>query len=217
MSRWSWQPTSRRLERRLFGWLFAASLLPALAILLVAVWAGGRALEATGSLGPWESVASSGRALFERIDAQEEAVPADVRRAADSHRERVSASLSLARRWSFLGSRAAAALPVLVLVLVAVLAGLALVASRRIARGLTRPIQELVGWAEALGREEALPPIGPDEGRSVREVVVLRRALRRAADDREAARRRALEAERTRAWGEMARRVAHEMKNPLTP
>src|SRR5690606_11201349 len=30
-------------------------------------------------------------------------------------------------------------------------------------------------------------------------------------------RARALEAERMRAWGEMARRVAHEMKNPLTP
>src|SRR5690606_6918899 len=28
---------------------------------------------------------------------------------------------------------------------------------------------------------------------------------------------RALETERVRAWGEMARRVAHEMKNPLTP
>jgi signal transduction histidine kinase len=41
--------------------------------------------------------------------------------------------------------------------------------------------------------------------------------LRRAADEIEAGRRRSLEAERTRAWGEMARRVAHEMKNPLTP
>jgi two-component system nitrogen regulation sensor histidine kinase NtrY len=41
--------------------------------------------------------------------------------------------------------------------------------------------------------------------------------MRDAAGEIEAGRRRGLELERTRAWGEMARRVAHEMKNPLTP
>jgi nitrogen fixation/metabolism regulation signal transduction histidine kinase len=46
---------------------------------------------------------------------------------------------------------------------------------------------------------------------------VLREALYAAAARIEESRTRALEAERVRAWGEMARRVAHEMKNPLTP
>jgi signal transduction histidine kinase len=51
----------------------------------------------------------------------------------------------------------------------------------------------------------------------VREVRRLRAAARRAAVELGEARRRALEVERVRVWGEMARRVAHEMKNPLTP
>jgi signal transduction histidine kinase len=41
--------------------------------------------------------------------------------------------------------------------------------------------------------------------------------MRRASAEILAGRERELEAERTRSWGEMARRVAHEMRNPLTP
>ena len=45
----------------------------------------------------------------------------------------------------------------------------------------------------------------------------LRQSLRRASLELLAGRERALQQERIRAWGEMARRIAHEMKNPLTP
>src|SRR5690606_37656252 len=107
--------------------------------------------------------------------------------------------------------------PGLALGLALVIAGLALAASRRVARGLARPIGELAEWAGRLAREEPLPEPSVNEAREVAEVRALRAAFRRAESELADARRRALSAERVRIWGEMARRVAHEMKNPLTP
>ena len=46
---------------------------------------------------------------------------------------------------------------------------------------------------------------------------MLRRRMRTMARELAAARERALEAERAEAFREAARRVAHELKNPLTP
>jgi nitrogen fixation/metabolism regulation signal transduction histidine kinase len=93
----------------------------------------------------------------------------------------------------------------------------ALFISRRLARELSRPIQDLASWTERIAQEQPLPPKLPAEAREVTEVQALRQSLRRAADELHLARERALQQERMRAWGEMARRVAHEMKNPLTP
>jgi nitrogen fixation/metabolism regulation signal transduction histidine kinase len=88
---------------------------------------------------------------------------------------------------------------------------------RRLAVQLARPILELSGWAEQMARGETLPAARMQEQHEVREVRALRAAMRVASVQIGEARTRAIEAERVRAWGEMARRVAHEMKNPLTP
>lgn len=206
----------RSLEGRLFGRLFVMALVPTLLVLLGGVWLGARVLDLAGSLGPWEQVAESGKDL---LDVLSPATLADARvaAAASRHRAQLSESLVLARRWAYLGQRAEASLPVVAVVLAMVLALAALLVSRRLARQLARPIAELVGWAGLLAHEAPLPGPAPDEAGELREIAVLRAALRRAAEERERARARALEAERTRVWGEMARRVAHEMKNPLTP
>ncbi|HEY8484031.1 MAG TPA: HAMP domain-containing sensor histidine kinase [Longimicrobiales bacterium] len=207
---------SRGFERRLFGWLWALTLAPALVVLVVSAWVWAESLDLLGTLGPWGQVAESGRALVEAARGAAEEDPA-LAEALARHHEELSASVLLASRWAFLGRRAQAVLPFLVVGLGVGLGVVALAVSRRLARDLARPIQELVEWAERLGREEPLPERGPAESRDVREVRALREALRRAAEDLAQARRRALEAERVRAWGELARRVAHEMKNALTP
>ena len=92
------------------------------------------------------------------------------------------------------------------------------VASRvagHLSRNLSRPLQELVGWTERIGRREPLPVTPPRRGAP--EFEVLRRRMRDMAAELETARARELEAERASALRESARQVAHELKNPLTP
>lgn len=204
-------PRERTLERRLFGWILGLTLLPALLILAVGGWALATSLDLAGALGPWEQVASSGREVVELAEPGADPV---LQAALDRHRAALSGSLTQARRWSFLGTRFLEALPFLVLGVALLLLALAWAASRKMARQLARPIRDLVQVAERLGSEQPLPP---PIRRTVREVRVLDDTLRRSAAQLAAARERALSAERLRVWGEMARRVAHEMKNPLTP
>ncbi|HEX6135620.1 MAG TPA: HAMP domain-containing sensor histidine kinase [Longimicrobiales bacterium] len=205
-----------RLERRLFGWLLLLTLLPMFALLGAGYILTARSLQWVGTLGPWDSVAESGRALIEAAEpaAMEDAALAV---AVESHRRELSSSVMLARRWRFLGERLGAALPWLAVLLAIVLTALALWVGRRLAVQLARPIKELAGWAEQLPAGGQLPPPRPNERNEVREVRALRDAMRLASIRIGEARARALETERVRAWGEMARRVAHEMKNPLTP
>ncbi|NIQ54282.1 MAG: hypothetical protein GWN71_21210, partial [Gammaproteobacteria bacterium] len=59
----------------------------------------------------------------------------------------LSESLLLARRWAYLGGRLEQALPLVALGMVVVLATLALLASRSLAREIARPVAELVDWA----------------------------------------------------------------------
>src|SRR5437764_12943776 len=80
-------------------------------------------------------------------------------------------------------------------------------------RQLSRPIDELVGWTRMIRRRMPLPAGPPTRGAP--EFEALRQALRELAPALEAARERELEAERLRAFREVARRVAHEIKNPL--
>ncbi|MFI5207118.1 MAG: ATP-binding protein [Gemmatimonadales bacterium] len=97
-------------------------------------------------------------------------------------------------------------------VLVGVVAGglFALVLSGLAARALARPLQRLRGAALAVatGQPPALAAADVPA-----ELEPIRGALEQAAADVEAGQR----AQRVLAWGEMARQVAHEIKNPLTP
>ncbi len=210
------RPRAGPLERRLFGWLLLLAVVPPFVLLALGTWIGAGSIGWVATLEPWDRVAESGRALFDAAARDSAADPA-LAAAVAQHRADLSRSLVLARRWSYVAHRVSGLLPALALTLMALLAALALAVSRQIARELARPIAELVEWTERIGREQALPPPTPREAGEVREVQALRAAARRAAAALTEARLRALAAERVRAWGEMARRVAHEMKNPLTP
>ena len=104
----------RTLERRLFFWLIGLALIPAFVVLGAAAWIGHGTLNWLGTLGPWAEVSESGRAL---INAAEPLAHTDtaLARTIESHRVELTASLTQASRWSFLGARVVAALPVALL------------------------------------------------------------------------------------------------------
>jgi nitrogen fixation/metabolism regulation signal transduction histidine kinase len=205
----------RSLERRLFLWLTLVALIPSLSVLAIASWAGREAAGWVGASGSWTRVAESGRVLIEA--AEQHPDNPELRAAADTHRRQLSTSLTQARRWEFVGTRLRTLFPLFLLTLALFGSLIALGVARHVARQVSRPARELVQWTHLLANEEPLPAPQPREEREAKELRRLRAALRQASEDLQRARARALEAERVKSWGEMARRVAHEMKNPLTP
>jgi signal transduction histidine kinase len=200
---------------RLFIALFLLSAAPSVALLGLATWGLRNYVELAGGGGAWQDVGETGHAL---LDALEEA-DADslVRAAAEAHENELSRSVNLARRWDLIAGRLAGALPWVALVLGLSLGIVAAWTAQQLARQLSKPVDEVVDWAGRLARDEPLPEAGPAERHEPPEFSVLRDAFRRMAARLAEGRRQALEAERLRGLTEMARRVAHEIKNPLTP
>ena len=198
---------------RLFLILSLFALLPAL--VLTVAWGAtfSSILPLVTEGAAWDSVAASGqRALGEmrrhRLTERQQ-------RALREHEQELNISLTQARRFRFLATRA----PPVVLLLAFIGLGLvALIASRvagHLSRQLSRPLHELVGWTDLIARGEDLPNAAA--GRGAPEFEVLRAQMRAMAADLDRGRERELEAARLRAFRESARRVAHELKNPLTP
>src|SRR2546422_2554286 len=102
---------------------------------------------------------------------------------------------------------------VILVALTAVPTALAVVAGP-LSLHLPRPTDGRVGWPRLIRRHMPLPAGPPTRGAP--EFEALRQALRELATALDAARERELEAERLRTFREVARRVAHEIKNPLT-
>lgn len=200
---------------RLFLALFLLSALPSVALLGFATWGLRDYVKLSGGLDPWSRVSNTGRGLLERVD--ESQPDSALVAAARAHEAELSRSLRLARRFDLVASRLAGLLPWVALALGLVLGALALWAARMLAVQLGRPLREMVDWANRLARGETLPGRGPGEERGPREFLTLRSAFRHMAERLAEGRRQELEAERLRTWTEMARRVAHELKNPLTP
>lgn len=208
-------PPRGSFQRRILLLLLFFALLPSLLLPGVGMVAVREALSLSGSAAAWEQVGASGGAL---IDAATAAAPdPGLLAAAARHRQELSASLMQARRWEYLLGRAVG----LVLLLWAVVAAIIVVAATRAARAAARsvagPISEFAGWARLLARDEPLPGPRAEAEDPVREFATLRVDLRQMAAEIAASRERALEAERLMTWTSMARSVAHELKNPLTP
>jgi nitrogen fixation/metabolism regulation signal transduction histidine kinase len=199
---------------RLFIALFLLSAVPAVALLGVATWALRDYVQLTGDAGAWGGVAETGQEMLSAVERA--GADSALAAAARTHEAELSRSVRLARRFDLIASRLADELPWVALGVGFILALGALGAARYLARSLSRPVEELVDWSERLAREEPLPPPAEQE-RGPAEFAALRRAFREMADRLAEGRRQALEAERLRTWTDMARRVAHELKNPLTP
>ncbi len=90
----------------------------------------------------------------------------------------------------------------------------ALVVGGFLASRISRPIRRLAERAEAISRERAHPITLLPEKDETRRLTV---AFDQMLDALAASERKRLTAERTAAWEEIARRLAHEIKNPLSP
>ena len=79
---------------------------------------------------------------------------------------------------------------------------------------VARPVERLAAFSERVARGEWDEPLAL---KSVQELESLVGALDRMREDLRTYRDRLRVSERQAAWGQMARKVAHEIKNPLTP
>lgn len=168
---------------------------------------------AAGALRAMEDVGASGRVLIESLDSTR-LRPAE-RRALADHADKLNSALGRFQRVDTFGRYYYAGLGLVVLLVGAAFLYASVRVGGHLSRQLSRPIEELIGWTSNIRRMEVLPPDRPRRGAP--EFEALRTALREMATALEQGRAREIEAERLRAFRETARRVAHEMRNPLTP
>lgn len=161
----------------------------------------------------WERLAESGQALLERAEASGDS---SLLAASAAHRAELRESVQQAQRWGYLNRRVLEVLPWVAVVFSVVLGTLAVRSARGIARELARPINELVGWSGRVARGEPLPPPNGDESEQS-EFGTLRASFRSMVAELEISRQQALESARIRSSVALARGVAHELKNALTP
>jgi signal transduction histidine kinase len=168
--------------------------------------------------------AIAGRAAFEGVGASARDFlrvldttrldPAE-REALQDHTATLSSALARSQRAEAFTRFKAYGITMVIVVLGSLLVYLSFAIGRSLSRQLSAPIEELIGWTGNIRRGEPLP--ATERRRGAPEFASLRLALRQMATELRAARNAELEAERLRAFREVARRVAHEMKNPLTP
>ena len=200
-------------RRRIFLILVAMTAVPTVLAVTGWVLSVRTLLPTAGARASSERVALSARVLLENVDTLHLTPPERI--ALRHHLNQVSASVSLARRAETYLGLVTGGFAVVILLLGAAVLYASVNVAGHLSRQLSRPIDDLVGWTQLIRRREPLPE-GAAVARGAPEFEALRQALRELAQTLAVARDRELEAERLRAFREVARRVAHEIKNPLT-
>jgi two-component system nitrogen regulation sensor histidine kinase NtrY len=198
---------------RLFLILLAFALIPSIVISLAWSATGSIVLPLAGETAAWDSASATGERAVEAARAAP--LTTAQRRAVDIHQQTLRQSVLQSRKAEFVFRKLAQRLVVATLIAVAIVGVIASRVAGHLSRNLSRPLQDLVGWTERIGRGEQIPTTPPRRGAP--EFEVLRRRMRQMASELELGRTRALEAERAATLRESARQVAHELKNPLTP
>ncbi|UCG85672.1 MAG: HAMP domain-containing histidine kinase [Gemmatimonadota bacterium] len=199
-------------RRRLFLAIVGLGTLPlavALVVLALQVRSSGSTRGARATL---DEIALSGGRLVEAVDTT--ALDSVGREALRSHTETIGRQTNFARRADRLNRISAGVLGFLLLLVAIVLVATSLMLARRWSRYVSAPIEELVDWVRRVERQEQLPAASASRGAP--EFDALRHAVRDMAGALEQARERELEQERLRAFRETARRVAHEMRGPVS-
>ena len=205
--------TRLSFRARVLIYLVLFALIPASGLLLGGAEAVRNTLPVLSGSKPWEHAAATGRQAIAAARASK-LTPAQAA-AVDAHEQVLSNSLEQASRVSYLASRAVAIAVAVAAIGIVLLALIAWRVAGHLSRQLSRPLSEVVEWTELIGRGRPLPEGPPRRGAP--EFETLRRRMRKMASALALARERELEAERLDAFRETARRVAHELKNPLTP
>ncbi len=202
------------------------------ALLLTLLWSGtvSTALPLLSGRAGWDSVASTGKTAI--AAARERPMNARQRAAIDAHERELRRSSEQARRFSFLAARSVRLVAAAGIFALLVLTGAASRVAGHLSRQLSRPLDELVRWTDLIAHGDPLPPPAPprivqsgasepvivtSRVRGAPEFEKLRQSMRAMAAEIDEGRQKAIEAERLQAFRESARRVAHELKNPLTP
>lgn len=204
-----------RFRTRLIVILSLFAIVPAL--LLTLLWGGtvSRALPLVSGRAAWESVAASGQQAIAGV--RRAPLSAAQRQLVDAHERELRTSLEQARRYSFLASRSVRIVGVIAILALVVCGVAASRVAGHLSRQMSRPLHEIIRWTGLVERGNPLPARAEVAARGAPEFATLRERMRDMAAAIEAGRRREAEAERLKAFRESARRVAHELKNPLTP
>jgi two-component system nitrogen regulation sensor histidine kinase NtrY len=204
-----------RYRTRLIIILSLFAIVPA--ALLTILWSetASSAISLVSGRAAWESAAATGQKAIDAV--RRSPLTAEQRALVDAHERELSLSLEQARRYSFLASRSMRVVIALGLFSLLLFGFLGLRAAGHLSRQMSRPLDEIVGWTALIGRGDALPPREALVARGAPEFATLRDRMRDMAAAIDAGRKREAEAARLRAYRESARRVAHELKNPLTP
>ena len=204
-----------RYRTRLIVILSLFAIVPS--ALLTILWSGSftSAISLVSGQAAWESAAASGQRAIQGVRAAP-LTPAQ-RQLVDSHERELRSSLEQARRFSFIANRSVRIVVILGIFSLALFGYAATRVAGHLSRQMSRPLDEIVGWTARIGRGEPLPPHDAQVARGAPEFATLRERMRDMAAAIDLGRKRAAEAERLKAYRESARRVAHELKNPLTP
>jgi two-component system, NtrC family, nitrogen regulation sensor histidine kinase NtrY len=199
-------------RHRIFVWLVVIATVPAAVAVSVSLLSPDLALP-VGGVEAWERAGDTWREATRHLDLRR--LPPATRLALERHGDELTQSVRRARqvqafRYAISGTLAGVLVGLAVLV-----AGGAVRLAGHLSRQLSRPIDDLVDWTGRIARREPLPE-GP-EVKGAPEFRILRDAFRRMAADLEAGRAREVEAAQLRTFRDVARQVAHELKNPLTP
>ena len=205
--------TRLAFRSRLFVILLLFAVIPAFVLTVAWGVVANKALPLVGGGAAWDRLAESGKELVTSLQTARLSPGQQVQ--VSAHARELEESITQARRLRFLSERAQPAVVLGGVIALALLGFAALRVAGHLSRQLSRPVDELVGWTEKIARGERLTSQTPARGAP--EFDVLRTHMRTMQGELQQARSRELEAERLRAFRESARRVAHELKNPLTP
>lgn len=159
-----------------------------------------------------DDVAETGGAFIEAIDTTR--IDPAAREALERHTQTIARGTIMARRAEWLIPLRAEVLAAVIAVAAAILVAVSLHLARRWSRYYSAPIEELTGWVRRIEQRQPLPD--HTTGGSTPEFESLQQALRTMSEALERARHQELERERLLVFREVARRVAHEIRGPLT-